>query len=365
MTPKSRRTYTIQKKARIPGQGKPKDISLKMMFRNNDSFAEVFNRNVTKDNPIDPEALCEMDTDEISMLQIQKGRRAALEQFRDVVKGLGRESVLVILGVENQMLVNYMMPYRVLELEMINYGRQISVIREQHKTEQENPKTKRKLCPSEYVGNFYKEDRIKPVLCLVLYYGKEEWDGPFSMSDMYVDSPWSKLAFHHPMYLLDVRHMEEKELEEYSDNLRPFFGFLKYENTDLLEGFIEKNQEQFENLPNQTVEALAELADSIELKIIQKECKTEKGGVNMCKGIQMMIKKGEERGIRIGEERGEKRGEKRGERTKAMEIAKNMIYANEYGEKIVLYTGLRRPAVKQLARKLDRTVIWTNKIKKQ
>lgn len=359
-----------KRKAAVPGQGKGQDVALKLMFRSNDNFAEVFNRTVTKDIPIPPELLREKDTDEVSLVTLRKGSCITLQQFRDVVKGLEEEATLVIFGIENQTHVHYAMPYRVLELELLNYGRQISMIQERHKVRRksfgsmeedlsiekgasvennispEENNTPEKGTSAEYLGGFYKTDRLVPVVCLVIYYGEEEWDGPTSMAEMFVESPWAVYASPHPIYLLDVRHMSDDSINEYSDALRPFFGFLKYEHRAELEQFIADNEEQFSNLPENTVRALAEITRSEELVKIREEYLTDKGGVNMCLGIQLMVEKGKKEGI------------EEGEMIKANEMAKKMIQSGEPGGKIVLYTGLEREVVDQLARGMKITLSW-------
>ena len=116
------------------------------------------------------------------------------------------------------------MPLRIMELAVINYLRQVNIIRERHKKEQEEARkngVKADISSGEYLSRFYKDDKITPVLCLVIYYGKEEWTGPTDLSDMFIQSEYTDLANAFPIKILDVRHMDEQDLEEYSDLLKP------------------------------------------------------------------------------------------------------------------------------------------------
>ena len=90
------------------------------------------------------------------------------------------------------------------------------------------------------------------------------------------------------MYLLDVHRMTDEDIEDFSPQLKAFFGFLKYESesTDKLVDFINKNADYFTNLPSDTMSALIEITKSPELLRIRNESRSPEGGVNMCNGIQ-------------------------------------------------------------------------------
>ena len=54
---------------------------------------------------------------------------------------------------------------------------------------------------------------------------------------------------------------------------------------------------------------------------------------------------------------------KRGEQNKANEMAELMIRANEPGDKIVLYTGLKKAEVDKMAGNLNTILVWNTVVK--
>ena len=83
-----------------------------------------------------------MNIAETAMLRMNDGSSTTLKQTRDVVKALESSTWLVILGIENQTYIDYLMPFRVYELNFINLARQVDEIKRKHKAENKERKTK-------------------------------------------------------------------------------------------------------------------------------------------------------------------------------------------------------------------------------
>ena len=279
-------------KGKIPGQGQPVDAATDLFWRDNKNFAEVFSKTVFDGMLINPDQLEDLNVAESAMLRMNDGSRTTLKQTRDVVKALSNGGAwLVIVGIENQNYIDYLMPVRVWELNFINVARQVEEIRKKHRAEEKANVEKSKLSSNEIMSGFYQSDKLIPVITLVIYYGEEEWKKPLRLSDLFVDSPFTSFADDMPMYLLDVRHMNKEKLETYSPDLKAFLGFLVYDKTDEFDSFIEENDETFSNLPDQTLDALIEITHSTELQKYKKDFRTAKGGVNVCYGIKELEKK--------------------------------------------------------------------------
>ena len=284
-------------KGKIPGQGQPVDAQMDIFWRDNKHFAEVFSKEVFTGLFVDPNQLVDLNVAESSMLRMRDGATTTLKQTRDVVKSLASGGAwLVILGIENQTHIDFLMPFRVWELNFINVARQVDEIRKRHKAERDAIKkakekgetvVERRLSDAEILSGFYSDDKLTPVITLVIYYGEEEWKRPLKLSDLFKDTPFTCFADDMPMYLLDVRHMSREKVDSYSPALKPFLGFLAYDNTEELEEFVRENEESFSNLPEQTVDALIEITHSKELERFKKEYRTSEGGVNVCYGIQV------------------------------------------------------------------------------
>ena len=104
-----------------------KDSSTTLLFKtSNENFAELFNRTMSDFDQLRPEDLSEEDIKEAAYLRITKADSGtALVQYRDVVKSARNGRIFAILGIEQQSEVDYAMPFRVLELDFVNYARQV------------------------------------------------------------------------------------------------------------------------------------------------------------------------------------------------------------------------------------------------
>ena len=134
---------------------------------------------------IQPEKLREIDTTEMAILQggDQKHQDSeTVQKYRDILKKTvvkeDGETVYLLLGVENQTDIHYAMPVRNLIYDALQYGKQVSDITA------ENRKTGKKRSGGEYLSGFYKEDKLTPVITLVIHFGTELWDGPESLHEM-------------------------------------------------------------------------------------------------------------------------------------------------------------------------------------
>jgi hypothetical protein len=283
-------------KGKIPGQGQPVDASTDLFWRDNKNFAEVFSKAVFNGLFVNPDQLVDLNVAESTMLRLKDGATTTLKQTRDVIKALSSDGAwLVILGVENQTHIDFLMPFRVWELNFINVARQVDDIRKKHQAERDAVKKakekgevvqERHLSEAEILSGFYSDDKLTPVITLVIYYGQEEWRSPLKLSDLFKDSLFTGFADDMPMYLLDVRHMSKEKLDSYSPALNAFFGFLVYDHTDEFDSFIAEHNQTFSDLPDQTIDALIEITHSSELEKYKKDYRTAKGGVNVCYGIQ-------------------------------------------------------------------------------
>ena len=65
--------------------------------------------------------------------------------------------------------------------DALQYGRQVADIATKHRKSGDNSKGHTK---GEYLSGFYKEDRLKPVITLVVHFGADEWNAPLSLHEM-------------------------------------------------------------------------------------------------------------------------------------------------------------------------------------
>lgn len=200
-------------------------------------------------------------------------------------------------------------------MDLINYARQVQVIRDRHNAEWRGKDgdihVPEDVTAGEYLGRFLKSDRIERCVTLVVYWGKEPWDGPTKLSELFrgEDAPCHTVQLE--MNLLDVCRMTDKEICSYSGELRAVFGFRKYaDDRENLKKFILANRSHFTNVSETAVNALAELTRSPELASLRThDSQTTEGGINVCEGIRGMIEEGRMEGIQEGMKEGIREGE--------------------------------------------------------
>ena len=104
------------------------------------------------------------------------GKIKAEELTLDVVGKVVQRMQVTIVCLQNQSDVHYAMPVRVMNEEAARYH-------EEWKALSEQCKDKAKSGP-EYISGFTKEDKLTPVITIVVYWGKEPWDGPRHLKEM-------------------------------------------------------------------------------------------------------------------------------------------------------------------------------------
>ena len=111
------------------------------------------------------------------------------QKFRDNMKCLNAmtddTAAYLLLGVEGQSQIHYAMPVKDMVYDAFQYASQVEEAANSHKRavkarkkDKKTPKvpTVRTLSSGEYLTGFYKEDKLIPVITLVIYFGSEEWD---------------------------------------------------------------------------------------------------------------------------------------------------------------------------------------------
>ena len=224
------------------------DAVTKAYIRKSEVFADAFNYFMYDgEQKIQPEQLRELDTTEIAILLNEKNtkdnkdRKASklenVQKYRDLMKEAAimedGEAAYVLLGIENQTEVHYAMPVRNMLYDAMQYNQQVMDIAANHK-EQNGSKEKRKqkISNGEFLSGFYRDDKLIPVITLVLFFNAKEWDGPRSLHEMMkITNPTiKKWVVDYPLYLIDPMNIPDEDLEKFSSSLREVMGCIKYSN---------------------------------------------------------------------------------------------------------------------------------------
>ena len=217
--------------------------------------------------------------------------------YRDLVREIHTELQITLVCLEEQSKVHYAMPVRVMSADGAMYDRQWRDIEKMHRD-------KKDVKDAEYLSGFGKNDRLIPVLTIVIYFGQKEWDGPRSLKEMMdlneFDEAVRALIVDYPIHILDVHRLTE--LERFHTDIRYVFGFLQKEkDKHALKMYIKENEEVFSHLQEDAYDMLSIFSHSGKLKEMKSKYETE-GVVDVCKAIRDMIEDGKAEGKAEGEQ---------------------------------------------------------------
>lgn len=245
------------------------DPELKEFFRDSEHFTDLFNGVCFGGKQIlHPEDLQEMDTD-VSGVLVAKEYRTSLVRSRDVLKRAVNGTQFVLLGVENQNVVDYTMPLRTMIYDGMNYLKEIKEMKSKNK------------------GGM----KVTPVITVVIYYGKKAWDGPISLKGMMRELPdyLQELISDYKMNLVEVLHgtyifhnEDVKMLFEYSQAI-----------TKKDRSRIEELDSKYQ-LKEDVLCAIGKFVDISEAK--QKIGKEKKEEISMCELFDDIREEGREEG---------------------------------------------------------------------
>lgn len=197
------------------------DIIVKNYWRNKEQFADFFNAVLFDGKQvIKPKELEDLDTEESSVLE-HKEYAESIGASRDTVKIRKKSTVygveFVILGMEGQEHIHYAMPMRVMGYDYAAYQKQ-------YVDNAAKYKTAKSLTEEEYLSKMKKDDRLVPVITVVVYYGEKPWDGAMSLHGMlHISEEMKPFVNDYRMHLVEAR---KNDLKLHNINNRDLFNLL-------------------------------------------------------------------------------------------------------------------------------------------
>ena len=271
------------------------DGTAKEYTRQNDIFADAFNFYLYGGaQTIKPDQLRELDTAELSILpdadSYGKRNGRAAQRYRDVLKSVsamedGRAAYL-LLGIENQSAVHYAAPVKNLLYDALQYAGQVERRAKAHREERDYQGRKE----GEFLSGFYIDDKLVPVITLIIQFSPEPWDGPRSLRDMMDAEDPALLALvpDYPVHLLSPYELTEDENEKFHTSLGDVLTFIKYsKDKEKMLNWLEDVQ-----FGRREVDVLNGCVNA------KLSVKQDKEAVNVCEAIRQMIEEATEDAVR-------------------------------------------------------------------
>lgn len=281
-----------------------KDLIRKRCLSDNVRFADLLNGLLFGGSQrVKPEELQTLDS--------QYNVKGAKKRYRDLVKKAAFDVNFVVFGIENQEEVHYLMPLRNMLYDAMEYERQAAM----HKaTQNKNSGSS----SAEFLSGFTREDRLKPCITLVLYYG-EDWNGSRDLHGILdfsnIPEELQPYINNYYIHVFEVAKLEDTRV--FQTDLRQIFEFIKYAKDkrklrELVQGdaaYCHMAEEAFDMIVASTgAKELTKLYNTQNVKDNDvnnsNNADNAKGGVNMCQALTEMLQDERNEGREVGREEG-------------------------------------------------------------
>ena len=264
------------------------DTEAKSYLSDNDRFSDIFNFWIYDGKSvIDPNGLTELDTTSIAIPYNGKSRKH-VQKYRDILKLYAAKSdsqaIYLILGLEIESKINYSMPVRAMLYDAMSYAEQVQVITQKRR------KNKPKQTHHEYLSGLGKDDRLKPIITIVLNISGEYWDGCKSVHELlYVeDEQILRFVPDYKLNLLSPDLLTEQDFDKFRTGVGAAMQFIKHQNDENMDWL--ENQEQMKNIDRTTADFI-QTTTGTDLHLDDKE-----EVIDMCKAWKNSMKQAEDKG---------------------------------------------------------------------
>ena len=246
----------------------------------------------------DDEFINVTEIDENADKSQRKAEAFCNQKYRDVLRMLqtqnGKLEVRIIVGAEIQSHIHYAMPIRNFEYDALNLSRQLSA---RQKYNRENHLLKSR---NEFLSGIKKGETFTPVLTVVVYLGKETWDAPKTLHEMFnLDGVPETLLAYVPDYrtaILQPESVTSKQLARMKSPLRHILGVIKAStNWQDMNNYVNQNKNDLSHLDSLTAGIISEACN---MNIPKQEL--EKEDVNMCEALVQLKEIGRQEGLSEG-----------------------------------------------------------------
>lgn len=213
----------------------------------------------------------------------------AINVIRDkVYKWNGRFVSICVL--ENQSYVDYRMIFRVMLEEAVSY------IKQQKRYFKKRKDAGYQFNSNEFLSQMKKDEKYIPVITLILYLGKDIWDGPKTLYEMLeIDEELKPFVTNYKLNIFDYHNY--KNFSQFKTENRFLFELLSCSND---ENKTEKIIKEYLNDYSVDEESAKAILGMLDIKININKYKEKGGRLNMCKAWDDHIERGRREGRQEG-----------------------------------------------------------------
>lgn len=289
-----------------------RDLDLKSYLSDRRRYADIYNGSIFQGGQF----LKAQELEPVETVTTRSDKEGTIERTSDIVmrqKTTGDLFALWIL--ENQETVDYGMPVRIMLKEALEYDRQVKELKRTNAAGYKRNREKdtgqlSPVTPGEYLYKVQKKDRIYPVNTLIVYWGKEPWDGPRSLHDLLdfgngdtgLKKELEKLVPEYPLHILDLNAVTD--YSKFRTELRTVFELYRLRNDKKeFKEYVEGHKE-CRHLDEESYRMIGRLTNSE--RLLLKAGKEGREEENMSSVIEELIEDGRLEGLQEGISQGMK-----------------------------------------------------------
>jgi len=313
-----------------------KDTVTIRYLRQNDIFADAFNYFIYNGRKvIVPERLEELDTREVDVpYGGENGAEQPVQKTRDVIKTLmamtdGRAAYLV-LAIEAQSNIHYAMAVKNMVYDALQYAKQVEEAIASHRASGDY----KNVGSDEYLSGFMKQDRLMPVVTLVIYFDSKKWDGPRTIHEMFSVQDEELLSYvpDYKINLIEPAMMQKEDFDKFSTTLKEVLTFIKYsKDADGLKEALDADP-NFHHLGREEVDVLNACVNA-DLHLSESEAT-----IDVCEAIRVLNQRAADEAAEKATEKAMEKAEKKRITTLVESInnlKKNMGWTSEKAMEIL------------------------------
>lgn len=266
-----------------------RDKAIKNLISHPEVFADIMNVLVFEGNKVlSGDRLCHVPERKTVITETGKLK----ELIRDVcMKNLEDGTNYLVLGIENQDEIDEIMPLRIMGYDYASYQSQAEELQKRNRQQGNYP----------IVRSIIKGQKLTPTVTIVLYYGKEKWDGPTSLKDL-LDIPktycYKSILPYIQDYNMNLISLYELSREQTNKFISDFRYIAKYISKDYNDNtYINemKHDEQMIAYPKDTLLAMAAITkDRRYQEIVENQREVETAMCGVCDELE---RRGRNQGI--------------------------------------------------------------------
>lgn len=285
------------------------NLAVNQLLERKEIFADLMNGIVFKGRQVlCPEQMELLSTRSGIQYEKEDKKIAVLERRGDIRMRVDRGTYSVIFASEAQAKAHYAMPIRNMLYDALEYTKQVQELEKKHKESGD------RLERDAFLSGITREDRLYPVISIVVYFGKE-WDGCKSLYELFhidtEDENAERLREFLPDYKMNLVNGRSIEHPEYFRTcLQHIFSLLKCNSDkEKLMGYAKEHRGEIQKMDSVEKRAmLVLLGEEKRLRKIIEEKREGEENVDMCQAIDELIMDGRREGKMEGRLEGMKEG---------------------------------------------------------